>query len=271
MFDHCRQMATGGGFPRLKQSKSETKQRSSNWPRSVSSDKDDSLSLTSFPSDIRINNWVSTASLSQTALLLLAVAGQVLAGCSSGHCGRLLAKVLVMVGGGWPQVRSGQVRWVVAGYRSGHGRRLLTALQVRSWKEVACYRSGHGRRLPTTGKVMVGGLLATGQVMVGGLLATGQDMVGGLLATGEMRCEVACYRSGCGGMLLASGQVMVGGCWLQVKSWWEVDWCRSGRGGRLLAAGHHGRRVLATGQVMVGGGLVPVRSWWEIVGCRSSW
>ena len=52
------QMATGGGFPRLKQSKSETKQRSSNWPRSVSSDKDDSLSLTSFPSDIRINNWV---------------------------------------------------------------------------------------------------------------------------------------------------------------------------------------------------------------------
>ena len=57
--DHCRQMATGGGFPRLKQSKSETKQRSSNWPRSVSSDKDDSLSLTSFPSDIRINNWVS--------------------------------------------------------------------------------------------------------------------------------------------------------------------------------------------------------------------
>ncbi|XP_076446756.1 uncharacterized protein LOC143284040 isoform X2 [Babylonia areolata] len=50
-------MATGGGFPRLKQSKSETKQRSSNWPHSVSSDKDDSLSLTSFPSDIRINNW----------------------------------------------------------------------------------------------------------------------------------------------------------------------------------------------------------------------
>lgn len=49
-------MATGGGFPRLKQSKSETKQRS-NWQRSVSSDKDDSLSLTSFPSDIRINNW----------------------------------------------------------------------------------------------------------------------------------------------------------------------------------------------------------------------
>ena len=56
---NCQQMATGGGFPRLKQSKSETKQRSSNWPRSVSSDKDDSLSLTSFPSDIRINNWVS--------------------------------------------------------------------------------------------------------------------------------------------------------------------------------------------------------------------
>lgn len=51
------QMATGGKFPRLKQSKSETKQRS-NWQRSVSSEKDDALSLTSFPNDIRINNWV---------------------------------------------------------------------------------------------------------------------------------------------------------------------------------------------------------------------
>ncbi|PVD34338.1 hypothetical protein C0Q70_05609 [Pomacea canaliculata] len=49
-------MATGGKFPRLKQSKSETKQRS-NWQRSVSSEKDDALSLTSFPNDIRINNW----------------------------------------------------------------------------------------------------------------------------------------------------------------------------------------------------------------------
>ena len=48
-------MATGG----VSMSKKEVKQRS-NWQRTTSfSDRDDALSLSSIPNEVRINNWVS--------------------------------------------------------------------------------------------------------------------------------------------------------------------------------------------------------------------
>lgn len=55
LFNHKVQMASGGFQPN-KQGKPEPKRRS-NWQRSVSSDRDDTQSLNSLPSDIRINNW----------------------------------------------------------------------------------------------------------------------------------------------------------------------------------------------------------------------
>ena len=86
----------------------------------------------------------------------LLATGQVrceVAGYRSGHGGKLLATSQVMVGGRWVLVRS----WLeVAGCsRSGHGGRWLA--QVRSWLEEAGYRSSHDGRWMDAGLVMVGG------------------------------------------------------------------------------------------------------------------
>ena len=62
-------MATGG-FCRVKKCMSETKGRSSNWSRSSKPDKDEVLSPSSFPSDVRVNHWVSVIALLTVFLLI---------------------------------------------------------------------------------------------------------------------------------------------------------------------------------------------------------